>query len=53
MTEEYVDTMKTFDELKAHLGHPLLMSYVWSDENIAIECVRCGEVLVGVTKGGS
>lgn len=38
-----------YQQLNAHLGHKIEVAN-YADENVALECVDCSEVLVDYTK---
>lgn len=42
---------QTYPDLLVHLGHDTeIVSYGFDDENLAIECVTCSEVLLDFDK---
>jgi hypothetical protein len=44
-------TMSNFDRVLSHLGHELEVAIYGDNENVAIECLTCMEVVVDYDQG--
>ena len=44
-------TMSNFDRVLSHLGHELEVAVYGDNENVAIECLTCMEVVVDYDQG--
>lgn len=44
-------TMSNFDRVLSHLGHELEVAVYGDNENVAIECLTCMEVVVDYNQG--